>query len=362
MALLNTWLRRKNLRILAKILVILTIAAIPAFPAFACTPQPISLDDYYHLQIKALAHPYAFDYVKWEFDIATTRENDVVPKVNPPLSKKDLMSNILKVLTQEGIKVFPPLNIYFGKPPLLLVVSPRDRVEYFDRAVLSPDLVLPEIVKLESSIESLGPSCMVTDLGGFGGVYPPIVAGTPDLNYMINAGVEEWLHQYMALRPLGLRYLLDSVGIPQDPDVITMNETAVGIVSREIGNEVYAKYYAESWPKPARTPSSFDFDTEMREARAHLDMFLARGDIQGGQNYLEMERRVFESNGYYIRKLNQAYFAFHGIYGYDPAAVSPIYSDLQKLRAGSASLRAFLDNVAAMNSYADLLKAVNKLN
>jgi len=73
---------------------------------------------------------------------------------------------------------------------------------------------------------------------------------------------------------------------------------------------------------------------------------------------MEERRKMFVDNGYYIRKLNQAYFAFHGTYAYDPASVSPIYNDLKQLRAKSPTLRSFIETVAAMTNYADLRKAL----
>jgi hypothetical protein len=331
-------------------------------PAISCSEEPITLEQYYHSQIKYRARPYNFDYLNWEMNALATEENDNIPGFNPAVSKKELLENIVKTLDQEKIAVFPPLNVYIGKPPMLLVVSPRDRIEYFDRVVLSPGLSLSEIDRVESSITELGLSGLVTDLGGFGALYPPVVAETKDLNYIISDTTEEWLHQYMVFRPLGFLYLLDSIGIPQDPDVVIMNETMVGIVSEEVGNTVYRKYYAKETADGTVKPvSPFSFNDEMRKTRAQLDRFLAKGDIQGGENYLEIQRLIFESHGYRIRKLNQAYFAFHGIYAYDPAAVSPIYRDMEALRSKSGSLSGFLDRASGMTTYADLLKALNKL-
>jgi len=61
--------------------------------------------------------------------------------------------------------------------------------------------------------------------------------------------------------------------------------------------------------------------------------------------------------GYHIRKLNQAYFAFHGIYGQYPASVSPIYEDAKQLKIQSPWLGDFLDEVAAMKDYTELMEA-----
>ena len=73
---------------------------------------------------------------------------------------------------------------------------------------------------------------------------------------------------------------------------------------------------------------------------------------------MEARRQVFIAHGYNIRKLNQAYFAFHGIYGDDPASVSPIYGELEQLRAKSPSLKDFLEITSSMTEYSDLEDAL----
>jgi len=55
-------------------------------------------------------------------------------------------------------------------------------------------------------------------------------------------------------------------------------------------------------------------------------------------------------SGYYIRKLNQAYFAFHGTYADSPTSVSPIGAELEKLREQSLSLKDFLNKAATITS------------
>ena len=98
----------------------------------------------------------------------------------------------------------------------------------------------------------------------------------------------------------------------------------------------------------------------MSETRKIVDYYLAHGKIVEAEYYMEKRRMYFIAHGYYIRKLNQAYFAFHGIYGESPASVSPIYQDLQQLRAGSPTLNYFIGKVENMTSYAELLKALEE--
>ena len=70
------------------------------------------------------------------------------------------------------------------------------------------------------------------------------------------------------------------------------------------------------------------------------------------------ERRVdlAEHHGYFIRKLNQAYFAFHSSYADQPGggSVSPIFSQLIRVRNGSPSLAEFLRTVQEIESGEEL--------
>jgi hypothetical protein len=89
----------------------------------------------------------------------------------------------------------------------------------------------------------------------------------------------------------------------------------------------------------------------MREIRREVDKYLALGEIERTEEFMEQQRQYLASMGYYIRKLNQAYFTFHGTYADSPTWVSPIGVEL---REQSASLKNFLDTVAAMTSRQNL--------
>jgi hypothetical protein len=96
----------------------------------------------------------------------------------------------------------------------------------------------------------------------------------------------------------------------------------------------------------------------MREIRRAVDQYLARGEIEQAEEFMEQKRQYLASKGYYIRKLNQAYFAFYGTYADRPTSISPIGVELQELRRQSASLKDFLDTVAVMTSRQDLKAAL----
>jgi len=87
---------------------------------------------------------------------------------------------------------------------------------------------------------------------------------------------------------------------------------------------------------------------------------LAQGDVEGAEEYMEERRQFLVSQGYYIRKLNQAYFAFYGSYATSPTSVDPIGEALQRLRRESASLKEFVDTVAGMSSQEELWRILGE--
>jgi len=306
-------------------------------------------------QWQEIAKPYAFNFALWELHTLSHLPQEIFRRKDKTTRARILRRQIGSVLADNDIIRFPPIAFSLEKPPHLLVISPRDKIAYSGRMMLRQKLSIEEMEKLEIRLDELGLSSLVVGLGGFGATYPPIIDDNMDLTYTINTATEEWLHQYLAFRPLGFLYLLDSIGIEDNPDAITMNETLAGMVSREIGSQVYTKYYkSQEDVKVSHDVPEFDFDAEMRETRKIVDQYLSQGKIVEAEHYMEERRGKFVAHGYYIRKLNQAYFAFHSIYGHDPASISPIYEDLQQLRAQSPSLKYFLNKVASMRSYAEL--------
>jgi len=280
--------------------------------------------------------------------------------------EKIIAGQIKEVLAEHGIfhpldnyiklRVgFPPLIFKLEPPPHLLVVSPRDKIESMREIHLQQDMRVEAMESIEEQVDKLGVSSLVVGIGGLG-TYPAFVMESASLQFTVDAATEEWLHNYLTFKPLGFLYLLDLTGISRNYDIATMNETVVGIVSKEIGAIVCQTYYpdyANNRQQPAEEPE-FDFNREMREIRQTVDTYLAQGEISQAEEFMEEKRQYLVSMGYYIRKLNQAYFAFHGTYGDSPTSISPIGAELKQLREQSTSLKAFLDTAAAMTSRQDL--------
>ena len=118
----------------------------------------------------------------------------------------------------------------------------------------------------------------------------------------------------------------------------------------------------ESAPPPE--PPAFDYRAEMHETRVIVDEMLAAGKIKEAEAYMEARRQFFWENGYRIRKLNQAYFAFYGAYADVPGgaagAADPVGPAVRSLRAQSDSLANFINQISLMWSFDQLQEAIKE--
>ncbi len=316
-------------------------------------------------QQRELAIARETDRVPAELDarLARLRENQ---RSMQPGVERTLTSQIRSVLIDLGIRspadgwaawtpFFPPISFRIENPPHLLVVSPRDRIESVAQITLVQDLDLATALDIESEVEALGYSALVTGIGGFGGTYPTFVAESSSLRWIVETATEEWFHQYLAFTPVGSRYVLHLVGWRPDYEIARINETVAGFVASEVADQVLDRYYGgEAVPAVETVASEFDYTRFMRETRLTVDRLLADGEVEAAETYMEARRQELVARGYAIRKLNQAYFAFHGTYTYGPAAVDPIYEEIKLLRAKSPSLSAFVQAAARLTSRAHL--------
>jgi hypothetical protein len=281
-----------------------------------------------------------------------------------PQVEQILGSQIRQALQAEGIYgptdrlvrlriAFPPLYFRLQRPPHTLIVSPRERIESMLEEMLLQELSPEAVEQIERQVDALGVSALVEEIGGFGATYPTFVSDDASLHWIIKTATEEWLHQYLAFTPLGFAYILDLTGIARNYEIATINETVAGLVSAEVAMSVMRAHYPENLrPRPVETPAApgIDFDRTMREIRLAVDDMLARGQVDQAERFMEERRQYLAANGYYIRRLNQAYFAFYGSYADMPSSVSPIGEELRRLRSSSASLSGFLNAAAGIRT------------
>jgi hypothetical protein len=98
----------------------------------------------------------------------------------------------------------------------------------------------------------------------------------------------------------------------------------------------------------------------MRQIRQNVDADLAAGQIDRAEQYMNEQRDYLQTQGYYIRKLNQAYFAFYGTYADTPAYTDPIGTAVQDIRNQNSSLKDFLNTVDRVTNISQLDKLVNR--
>jgi len=286
-----------------------------------------------------------------------------------PLAEAIVQSQVSAALQAEGLGAggvtWPPVLMTMTPTPNLLIVSPRDRISQVNYAALIPGLSTEDKEQLETAVfERLDLSALVVPIGGLG-TYPAMITETSSIDWLARVTAHEWTHHWLTLRPLGMRYL-------SSPQMRAINETVASLVEREVGPEVIARNYPErltSVSGSARLAEtgqpSFDFSAEMAATRDEVDRLLGDGRIEEAETYMEQRRQVFVQHGYAIRKMNQAYFAFYGGYAAEPggaAGADPVGPMLRELRAASPSLRAFLQEVARITSYDDLLRRYHALS
>ncbi len=308
-------------------------------------------------------------------------------------AERPLVEAILQYQIREEIRegdlgllgyVWPPVRFAFIEPPLKLTVSPRDRISTLHSRVLQADYDPVTLEESEHTIEAhTGLSAHISQIGGMA-VFPAMVVESSSLRWVLETVAHEWVHHYLFLFPLGLRYA-------SSDEATTLNETVAEIVGVEIGERVWRRLYDTSAPSAdpaagtsddipcacstadhwAQTyeleqsrwerygrPLAFDFRREMRETRLHVDRLLEAGHVETAERYMEGRRRYFVAQGYPLRVLNQAYFAFNGSYGTGAASSNPIGPMLERLREESDSLAHFFGQVRWFTSLADLEKAL----
>jgi hypothetical protein len=284
------------------------------------------------------------------------------------------------VLKEQSIWVFDWGRIFlppvFFKPidlPDVLIVAYRDRIEMRTQVAVQRTMTVQEVSALESAVDGkLNVSSLVVPIGGYS-TYPTMVSGTGPRDWMIGAVSHEWCHIYLTFYPLGQSY-------GKSGELSAMNETVCSLFGDEVSSLVEAQFYDKpqqplSWqtppqpaqaapvePAPAQEPQAFNSNHELSKIYAATEEKLRAGDISGAEAVMEEGRKYLAANGFYLRKLNQAFFAFYGSYAEGPNSIrpDPVGDDLRTLRRNSPSLRDFMQTVSKMSSFDDLKRAVEK--
>jgi hypothetical protein len=286
------------------------------------------------------------------------------PQVETILSRQ-----VELILRDEGFttadQVFPPVAFRFVDPPTGLVLSPRDKIQNKHFVGLQPGLDSQQRAEIEGLLDRRGDvSSYITDIGGLGS-YPTMVIGHAFLPYLINTIAHEWTHNYLYTFPTNIAW-----GYQTQPHLMTINETTATLVGEEISRKVITRFYPdwveqlppvdESGQAVPAKPS--EFFLTMRYIRQEVERLLAESKIEAAEEFMEAERLKLVEKGYHLRKLNQAYFAFHGSYALSPGSIDPTGPQIRQFRAASPSLKVFLHHVGWLNSYDDYLDWLDEVS
>lgn len=291
--------------------------------------------------------------------------------------EETIEGSISSVLVDEDLStlrefIFPPVDIRLGNPPKLLITSPRDRIKRTHDVLLRSDVTVRQREDVESRLLAESDlAALVEDIGGLA-TYPASIPTNQTMQWTLQAAAHEWLHHYLFFRPLGQNMF-------KNDDMISLNETVASIAGDELGDRAFVLLGGEL---PAETGAAsqdasgetngqsaedeeaeqgFSFNREMRETRLRVDELLADGEVEQAERYMEERRQLFVENGYAIRKINQAYFAFYGTYADTAASVSPIGDQLHRFRSHMPDVGTFLRTVSGVSSYQGFLDMLEML-
>jgi hypothetical protein len=237
-------------------------------------------------------------------------------------------------------------------------------------------------------------SALVVPIGGLAD-YPAMILETTELLWLVQTTAHEWAHHWLTLRPLGYRYLVEG-----GADLRTINETVASVFGDEIGLKVMRRFYRDELqhtfpdqvepqpltipepdtarpPAPTAPPLLFSLSRTLRDTRINVDKMLAEArdlkqqgraeraeaQIVEAEKYMEAQRQAINANGYRIRKINQAYFAFYGAYADQPGAAGrdPIGPNVVALRVYSPTVHQFMERASGILTLDRLVQVVEKL-
>ena len=284
-----------------------------------------------------------------------------------PVTEAILEDQVSAVLHSGGfnspLSVFPSVKGLFTPLPFILIVSHREVIGSVYQQQLVTGLTAVQQDEIETLITQQFPeySSYTTAIGGLA-AYPAMLLESSSIDWVVDVMAHEWVHHYLAFYPLGWEYL-------KSGEARTINETTASLMGYWAGQEIIDKYYAPLLKRDKELPNplylneeeqdevpGFDFRAEMHRTRVNTDRLLAEGKINEAEWYMEFQRRYFVANGYRLRRLNQAYFAFHGAYADTPGAsgTDPIGPSVRRFWMLSRTPRDFVRHLAPVTSRSEL--------
>ncbi len=280
-----------------------------------------------------------------------------------PEAEESIEAEVSAVLAALGLEsriglIWPPVDIRFGPPPTLLVISPRNEIDMTGAVFLDPDIEPFERDEVEKRVfDEVGYAAYVDDLAGLA-TFPNMVNDLYTTRTVIRTAAHEWLHSYWFFHPFGRNYFAST-------EMTTLNETAATLAGNEIGDIAFERMGGDLSENARRyeaaDKSDPNFTKFMRETRVEAERLLEEGAIEEAEEYMRKRQWELRLRGYYIRKLNQAYFAFRGRYGDSPASISPIGDQMRELRSYTSDIGEFIDVISEVSNPAEFEALLERL-
>ncbi len=311
-----------------------------------------------------------------------TAQADVAQR--EPLAESIVSGQVSAVLRDEGFatlgQILPPVAARFTQLPDYLVISARDSIR-FEMGLEVTHLSADQADALENRIDhDLNVSSLIVPLGGLS-LYPTMIAQSSYAPGLFETVSHEWSHLYLMFFPLGQNY--------DQPETRIINESTAVLFGQEIGRKTIERFYAgypdilrQLPPLPANNPTTtgtpvapsptlvpgepppFDFASALNETRLTVDHLLSIGQVDQAETYMNAQRKLFTTHGFKIRKLNQAFFAFYGGYqgtgGSGAGGTDPTGPAIERLRAHSPSIRAWIEQMRWITTRAELLNVAGQ--
>lgn len=276
-------------------------------------------------------------------------------------------STLSSVISEQNINLigmmqFPPVDIRLIELPKLLVISPRNEILHLDDVLINSDINFNDILYIEESIYNQhNLSSIVLNIGGIA-TYPSSIPKNKNIKDVFIISAHEWIHHYLFFTNLGQNMF-------KSTEMRILNETLASRVSEELFihivkylNQEYQLNLEDDFDKiKAGNVNKFDFSEEMVKTRINTELLLKENKIIEAENYMERQRLIFVENGYNIRKLNQAYFAFYSSYADSSASNTSIGNELDEFRNYFTNLESFILEMKKISNYEEFKNKLYKL-
>lgn len=269
-------------------------------------------------------------------------------------------------LNVNGDFIWPPVDFRIDDTPHVLVTSPRNVIQRDSVRILKPDLTESEKKRMENQIfRTADLSAIVLPTGGLAS-FPNLVPSDYSLQVLLEVSAHEWLHAYLIFHPLGRSYWSGG-------DMTSLNETLANLFGKEVGRTVYNQITGENIEtleppympehderKSEKADHEFDAREFLHETRHQTDRLLEQRRIEDAEDYMEARRLELVENGHNIRKINQAYFAFHGLYADGPSSTSPLARQIWELRKQSTDAGHLVKTLQTISNYEEFLMILDQ--